>query len=80
MNEPEKPRPNIEIIPASLEQKPILANLLELYMYDFGEFVDLEIGTDGRFGYGDLDIYWTEPARHPFLVYVDSQACGFRTD
>jgi predicted acetyltransferase len=77
MNEPEKPRPNIEIIPASPRQKPILANLLELYMYDFGEFVDLEIGTDGRFGYGDLDIYWTEPARHPLLVYVDARLAGF---
>lgn len=77
MNEPEKLRPNIEIIPASLEQKPILANLLELYTYDFCEFVDLEIGPDGRFGYRDLDIYWTEPARHPLLVYVDSRLAGF---
>ncbi len=77
MNEPEKPRPNIEIIPASVEQKAILANLLELYMYDFCEFVDLEIGPDGRFGYSDLDIYWTEPARHPFLVYVDTRLAGF---
>lgn len=75
MKEPEKP--NIEIIPASLQQKAILANLLELYMYDFCEFVDLEIGTDGRFGYGDLDIYWTEPARHPLLVYVDTRLAGF---
>lgn len=77
MNDPEKLQPNIEIIPASLEQKAILANLLELYMYDFWEFVDLEIGPDGRFGYGDLDIYWTEPARHPLLVYVDTRLAGF---
>ena len=49
MHEPEMLRPNIEIIPAALEQKAILANLLELYMYDFCEFVDLEIGPDGRF-------------------------------
>jgi predicted acetyltransferase len=77
MNDPEKLQPNIEIIPASLEQKAILANLLELYMYDFWEFVDLEIGPDGRFGYSDLDIYWTEPARHPLLVYVDTRLAGF---
>lgn len=77
MNQPEKLRPKIEIIPASLEQKAILANLLELYMYDFCEFVDLEIGPDGRFGYGDLDIYWSEPARHPLLVYVDTRLAGF---
>jgi predicted acetyltransferase len=76
MNDPEKLQPNIEIIPASLEQKAILANLLELYMYDFWEFVDLEIGPDGRFGYSDLDIYWTEPARHPLLIYVDTRLAG----
>jgi len=67
----------IEIVPASLEQKPVLANLLELYEHDFCEFVELEIGPDGRFGYRDLDIYWTEPARHPLLVYVDTRLAGF---
>jgi predicted acetyltransferase len=77
MNETEKLRPNIEIIHASLEQKPILANLLELYSHDFCEFVDLEIGLDGRFGYSHLDIYWTEPARRPLLVYVDNKLAGF---
>jgi predicted acetyltransferase len=77
MNEPEKLGLNIEIIPASWEQKAILDNLLELYMHDFCEFVDLEIGPDGRFDYGDLDIYWTEPARHPLLVYVDTRLAGF---
>jgi predicted acetyltransferase len=77
MNETEKLRPNIEIIPALLEQKPILANLLELYSHDFCDFVALEIGPDGRFGYSDLDIYWTEPARHPLLVYVDNRLAGF---
>jgi predicted acetyltransferase len=75
MDEPEKP--NIEIIPASLEQKAILANLLELYCHDFCDFVDLEIGADGRFGFSDLDLYWTEPARHPLLVYVDTGLAGF---
>jgi predicted acetyltransferase len=77
VNEAEKLRPNIEIIPASLDQKLILANLLELYSHDFCDFVELEIGPDGRFGYKDLDIYWTEPARHPLLVYVDNRLAGF---
>ena len=75
MNEPGKP--NIEIIPASLEQKAILANLLELYCHDFCDFVDLEIGPDGRFGFSDVDLYWTEPARHPLLIYVDTRLAGF---
>ena len=30
--------PHIRIIPAALEQAPILANLLELYAYNFRAF------------------------------------------
>ena len=77
MNQSENVRPEIEVIRASLEQKPILANLLELYSHDFCEFVDLEIGPDGRFGYRELDLYWTDPDRLPFLVYVDTRLAGF---
>jgi predicted acetyltransferase len=76
-NEAEKLPPHIEIIPASMQQKVIVANLFELYMHDFSEFVDLEIGPEGRFGCGDLAIYWTEPARHPLLIYVDGRLAGF---
>ena len=77
MTPSDNPTAKIEIIPASLEEKPVVANLLELYEHDFCEFVELEIGADGRFGYRDLDIYWTEPARHPLLVYVDTKLAGF---
>jgi predicted acetyltransferase len=77
MNKSENPRPKVELIRASLEQKPVVANLLELYSHDFCEYVDLEIGLDGRYGYKDLDTYWTEPQRHPFLIYVESRLAGF---
>jgi predicted acetyltransferase len=68
---------NVELIPASIEQKPILANLLELYTYDFTELKVFNLGGDGRFGYPDLPLYWTEPGRHPFLVKVDDYWGGF---
>ncbi len=68
--------PQIEVIPAAPEQEPILANLLELYAYDFTEFRSLEIGEDGRFGYPPLPLYWSEPHRHPFLVKVDGKLAG----
>jgi predicted acetyltransferase len=67
----------IEIIPARVEQKSVVANLLELYEHDFSAFLDLEIGPDGRFGYRNLDLYWTQPDRHPFLVYVHHRLAGF---
>ena len=74
---PAKPFPHLELIPAAPEQEPILANLLELYIYDFSEILDLELGPDGRFGYPRLPLYWTEPGRHPFLVKVDGRLAGF---
>jgi predicted acetyltransferase len=66
----------IEVIAASPDQAPILANLLELYAHDFSEFLDLQIGEDGRFGYSSLPLYWTDPDRHPFLIRLDGQWAG----
>ncbi len=67
----------IEAIAASREQEPILANLLELYIHDFSEFLNVHPGPDGRFGYPRLSLYWSESGRHPFLVKVDGQWAGF---
>jgi predicted acetyltransferase len=72
----QKPFAHIEVIPAAPEQAPILANLLELYAHDFSEFHDVVIGADGRFGYKSLPLYWNEPGRHPFLVWVDGKLAG----
>jgi predicted acetyltransferase len=68
---------NVEIIPASPEQEPILANLLELYAHDFSEFIRLRLGADGRFGYEHLSLYWEESNRYPFLVMVNGDLAGF---
>jgi predicted acetyltransferase len=69
--------PDVEVIPASPEQEPILANLLELYAHDFSEFVDLKLGADGRFGYAHLPLYWKESNRYPFLITADGRPAGF---
>ena len=51
---------NIQLELAVREQPPILANLLELYAHDFSEFQPLDVGSDGRFGYKYLPLYWSE--------------------
>ncbi|HKG15595.1 MAG TPA: GNAT family N-acetyltransferase [Pyrinomonadaceae bacterium] len=68
---------DVEVLPASPEQEPILANLLELYAHDFSEFAGLKLGADGRFGYKHLPSYWEEPDRHPFLIKVNGNLAGF---
>jgi predicted acetyltransferase len=67
---------SLEVIPAAPEHEPILQNLLQLYAHDFSEFRDLELGEDGRFGYGSLALYWFEPDRHPFLLRVEGKLAG----
>lgn len=67
----------VEITPASSEQQPILANLIELYAHDMSEFMDVELGADGSFGYKHLSSYWEEQGRYPLLVKVRDDLAGF---
>lgn len=69
--------PGVEVIAATVEQQPVLANLLELYAHDFTEFLDLQLQPEGRFGYPDLPLYWQEEGRFPFLVKVEGRLAGF---
>ena len=73
----ERSWPRLEVVPALPDQQPILANLLELYIHDFSEFCKLELGPDGRFGYPNLPLYWSEPDRRPLLVRMDGELIGF---
>jgi predicted acetyltransferase len=74
----EKPLPqDVEVLRATPEQQPVLANLLELYAHDFSELIDLQLQPDGRFGYPELPLYWVEEGRVPFLVKVDGYLAGF---
>src|ERR1700722_3020850 len=68
---------HIELISAALEQAPVVANLLELYAHDFSEFLPLDLGADGRFGYKSFSLYWSDPGRYPFLIQVDGKLAGF---
>jgi predicted acetyltransferase len=62
---------------ATRAQRPILENLLELYVHDLSEAFDIEVGRDGRFGYDRLPLYWQEPERRfPFLIRDGSAWAG----
>ena len=74
---PGEPSVQIEVIAAAPEQEAILGNLLELYIHDFSELRDFDLGPNGRFGYRLLPLYWSDPDRHPFLVRIDGKLAGF---
>jgi predicted acetyltransferase len=64
---------------AASRDAPLLANLLELYLHDLSEaFPLIELGADGRFGYDNLPLYWSEPERRfPFLIRYGTRIAGF---
>lgn len=73
----ERPVAYVELLVAKREDEAVLANLLELYVYEFSELPGIDAGEDGRFGYPQLSLYWSEPERYPFLVRVDGKLAGF---
>lgn len=48
---------NIALEVVSYPQKSILRNLLELYAYDFTEFIPDDVDQHGLYGYKYLDHY-----------------------
>jgi predicted acetyltransferase len=68
----------VAVEPAVQCDATVVANLLELYSHDLSEAFSLELGTDGRFGYKKLPLYWSEPDRRfPFLVRRGHLLVGF---
>lgn len=58
------------------EQKFVFIQMLELYQYDFSEFLDDDINEYGYFGYAHIDDYWNEEGRHPFFIRVNGKLAG----
>ncbi|MBW2281398.1 MAG: GNAT family N-acetyltransferase [Deltaproteobacteria bacterium] len=68
----------VQLVPATIEHQAVLENLLELYLHDFSEFIDLSVGEDGRFGYEYLEEYWKPGnGRRAFLIRSDGRLAGF---
>lgn len=64
--------------PATRDEMPVLANLLELYIHDLSETFPVHLDATGRFGYPRLPLYWEDPERRfPFLIRVDGELAGF---
>ena len=68
---------NVTIELATERDATLLANLLELYIHDLSEVFPVELGVDGRFGYGSLPLYWSNPDTHfAFLFRLNSRIAG----
>jgi predicted acetyltransferase len=63
--------------PAPAAARRTVANLMELYLYEFSDIDGRPIGEDGCYGYATLDAYWHEAGRYPLLIRVDGRLAGF---
>jgi predicted acetyltransferase len=74
-----EPSLEVSLQAAVASDAPLLANLLELYIHDLSAvFPSIQVGSDGRFGYPKLPLYWSDPARHfPFLIRLRERLAGF---
>jgi len=68
---------HITLAPASLEEKPTLERLMQLYLYDFTEFDSGDVNEQGLYLYKYTSLYWEEPNRRPFLIRADGKLAGF---
>lgn len=76
MNDPHPSR-DVQLIPAKREHREVMERLFQLYLYDFSEFVDLDVNGEGLFDYPSLAVYWQEPDRFPFFIEVEGKRAGF---
>ena len=63
----------ISLIPARPGQKPVIANLIQLYLHDMTEFMPFPVGADGRYAYDFLERFW----RFPYLIMSGDEIAGF---
>ena len=66
----------IEVTRASLSEKLIVHNLMQLYGHDFSEFDGADVDEYGLYRYDSIDHYWTEENCFPYLVRVGGKFAG----
>jgi len=67
----------VELRRVELEDREILANLLEKYDYEFSQYDGRGVNKLGLFGYPYLDFYWTDKDRRAYFIDVDGNLAGF---
>jgi len=62
---------------AELDDREILANLLEKYDYEFSQYDGRDVNKLGLYGYEYLDYYWNADKRWAYFIEVDGKLAGF---
>jgi len=66
------------VVEASGAQREVVANLFELYLYEFSALDGGQISAEGRFSDPSmLEPYWSDPQRRALLICADGRPVGF---
>jgi predicted acetyltransferase len=69
---------NISLELVKIEEKEMLKNLGEHYIYDLSQYSSIDVNDLGLYdNLDDLELYWTEENRYPFFIKVDNRLAGF---
>lgn len=63
----------VELIAANQTQKPVFANLIQLYLYDMAAQSVFPVNNQGRYEYSFLDRFW----EYPYLILKNDEIVGF---
>jgi predicted acetyltransferase len=67
----------VTVDPAAVESRPVLRNLVQLYLHDLSATGGWDVDETGTFQDRLLDGCWSEPRRHPFLFHAHGTLAGF---
>jgi len=69
----------IELVPTTAEQLPLIANLYQYYAYESSDWEEEEVEADGRFYIHEphLRRYWSESQWSANLILADGCIAGF---
>jgi predicted acetyltransferase len=65
------------ITEASVRERDLVRNLLQLYLYEMTEYEPRDVEADGSFAYRYFDAYWSEPRRSVLVMRVGGRPTGF---
>ena len=66
----------MRIVEAKKEDRDIMMNLLEKYLYEFSQWEKIDVNDNGLYRYEYLDCYFEENNRCIYFIKVDEKIAG----
>lgn len=67
---------DVQLTPVGIDRAALVGQLLEFNAYEHSVFDGADVDHLGRFGYRYLDLYWSDPTRHAYLIETSGCTAG----